>query len=382
MNDSCILWTSLCIICSVFIIILSYFREFSSNFVFLKASAPRHLHLWDLYDHNRSCSSVQKEWRDMFKSNVDCQNNVFEPSRELMNPSDQQRFVNRAMNTDCLYVEDEHVIYQYIKPTVSNVSHYFVYATAHLPNEDLDVLRRRIMMLNFSINTIRKQFGLDAEIVIVEMYDAYENVSKLFPNVNTFISNVNRDGYDWASYQVGVMHAMSRMKQFLTVTLLNDQMIGPFNNFHQTLNDLFKLKNETSYTGVTGEYYVTSYWSGCCPRSMHQSFSYSLIRTDEWFRYWNRIFFPCVKIGSLVAGEAVMTKEEGFNKGKWLECITTMQGDNPLGKHTHFQRQLATNIAFLYRKGIEDEFLADSDAELKQFLKLYEVVLTFSKCEL
>ena len=314
-----------------------------------------HCHVWESYGlHDpRLCSAVQY-WPTLQAQFGHC----LAPEWENMDSREWGGLLRDSLAVNCLYHPTFHTRYTYQRLPSPTARHYVVFVQAHLPAEPPADHRRRLLLNNFTLNRLRSQLGERCEITVVELFDARIEPGT-YPAADTLISHTRKEGQDWGMYQDGIMHVYHRLEQFDSVTVLNDQMVGPFTSYEWLLSAAHNMS----------DYFVTSFWPGCCIRGFYIAFARSIVRTERWRRYWRQAQFPCAKLGPMITGEGA------FGKGDldWRSCSTATQ--NPFGKNSPLQQITDTHSPFIYRWALEQQFGHNLDA-LQGWLKQYDVTTT------
>jgi hypothetical protein len=211
----------------------------------------------------------------------------------------------------------------------------------------------RKALQKFTLGRLREQFGAALELTVVQLDGGALNVHSDFgPGVvNTVIAGMMAEGQDWAMYQEGLMEAWDRLSQFDWVLLLNDQMVGPIVHLPTTLQ-----------LAEGAGMWAASTMPPCCVRGFALAFSRALIATQSWRQYWERIAWPCAKVGPMVIGENGITK---LAETQWHNlaggCATSTQFAIGKGQLLSLQRSRAPTAPFLYRWGVQQEFMAQGD---------------------
>ena len=134
--------------------------------------------------------------------------------------------LGRLMEHDCVYRPTNSTVYTYQRRPSPTARHYLVLAQAHVPNEADADYHRRTALTRFTLQRLREQMGDSLEMTVVELFDASLPPS-LYPYADTVISNTHKEGQDWGMYQDGIQHVAHRLEQWDSITVMNDQMVGP-----------------------------------------------------------------------------------------------------------------------------------------------------------
>jgi hypothetical protein len=264
-----------------------------------------------------------------------------------------------ALKIDCVFSGSRSQKRTIFKLPSQNATVYVVFATSapifntgtgafnQKPYEKDSVRDARLSLIRWSLGRLRAQFGDLLELTVVQLDDSIINEEDFgIGNVNTLISGTMSEGQDWGMYQEGLHVVWHRIESFDWVIVLNDQMVGPVANFPKVLE-------LSAGSGM----WTTSTWATCCIRGFAMGFSRSLIKTENWRTYWERMQFMCAKMGPMYAGEGGVTrfKETQFHRIAG-GCKTNSR--NPIGKGHSLEKQRidAPNSPFIYRWGLENEF--------------------------
>lgn len=275
--------------------------------------------------------------------------------------------VSEALKINCVYSGSPLQNRTILNMPSQNASVYIVYATSapmfntgtgafnQKPYEKKSVRDARLSLIRWSLGRLRAQFGDSLELTVVQLDDSVVNEEDFgIGNVNTLISGTMSEGQDWGMYQEGLHSVWHRIEGFEWVIVLNDQMIGPTANFSRILE-------LSDGSGM----WTTSSWASCCIRGFAMGFSRSLVKTEQWRVYWDRMQFMCAKMGPMYAGEGGVTrfKETQFHRIAG-GCVTNSK--NPIGKGHSLQKQRtdAPNSPFIYRWGLENEFYPFGEKQL------------------
>jgi len=278
-----------------------------------------------------------------------------------------QSLVSEALKVDCVYAGSLTQKRTIFNLPSRNATIYIVFATSapmfntgtgvfnQKPYEKKSVRDARLSLMRWSLGRLRAQFGDSLELTVVQLDDSIIDEEDFgIGNVNTVISGTMSEGQDWGMYQEGLHAVWHRIEAFDWVIVLNDQMVGPIANFSQVL-DLSK------GSGL----WTTSAWATCCIRGFAMGFSRSLVKTENWRIYWDRMQFMCAKMGPMYAGEGGVTrfKETQFHR---IAGGCTTNSRNPIGKGHSLEKQRidAPNSPFIYRWGLENEFYPLGDNQL------------------
>ena len=209
----------------------------------------------------------------------------------------------------------------------------------------------RRALVRHTLAELRRQFGEEAlELTVVQLDDGPLDEERDFGGagvVNTLITATWREGQDWGMYQDGLHVAWDRLGLFEWALVMNDQMIGPVAHLPDTLA-------LASQAGAA--MWVTSSMRGCCVRGFALGFSRGLMATESWRTYWERIAFPCGKWGPMNLGETGVTLYMGWHH-LFGGCVASSAGTIGKGFDLALQRKEAPTTAFIYRWGIEKEFI-------------------------
>ena len=274
----------------------------------------------------------------------------------------------KLLSVECLFESSRSIKRNVLSLPSQNASVYLVYAQFMPSVESEEARRVRIALTAYTLKGIRSQFGSGGiEITLVEMNDALhiDEVDDLFGagTVNSVLSNVDAVGQDWRLYQEGLHYAWHRLDKFEWVIVMNDRMVGPVSNFRTVLS-------QASMSGAG--LYLTSNWGGCCMRGFLLGFHAKSVRSSSWRNYWQRISFPCGKLGPIFLGEAQLS----VPPLSWgASCVTSTQ--YPLSKTDDLGTMLLTKSPFLYRTGVvsaftNEENVTDTDTMLA-FLSEYSI---------
>jgi hypothetical protein len=275
-----------------------------------------------------------------------------EPSGYEIGPNPNWRKLGgKLMQIDCLFEKSIFTSRHILTLPSSNASVYLVYAQFTPLVETIEAKRVRLALTVYTLQTLRNQFGLDIEIILVEMNSGInvEEIDTLFGIgvINTALLNVNAQGQDWRLYQEGLHFAWHRLDRFEWVIVMNDRMIGPISNFPKVLKKA---------TASGSRLYLTSNWGGCCMRGFLLGFHKTAILSSQWKAFWERISFPCGKLGPMFLGEAQLS----LPPLSWgSSCVTSTQ--YPLSKTDDLGTMLLTKSPFLYRTGVVHAFTNNED---------------------
>lgn len=209
----------------------------------------------------------------------------------------------------------------------------------------------RRALVRHTLAELRRQFGAEAlELTVVQLDDGPLDEERDFGGagvVNTLVTATWREGQDWGMYQDGLHVAWDRLGSFEWALVLNDQMTGPVAHLPDTLA-------LASQAGAA--MWVTSSMRGCCIRGFALGFSRGLMATESWRAYWERIAFPCSKLGPMNLGEAGITLHMRWHH-LFGGCAASSSGTIGKNFDLALQHKEAPSTAFIYRWGIEKEFL-------------------------
>ena len=204
-----------------------------------------------------------------------------------------------------------------------------------------------------TLKRLRAQFGPDAlELVVVQVDDGPLDEDLDFGGagvVNTLITDTWREGQDFAAYQDGLHYAWDRLDAFDWVLVLNDQMAGPVAFLPDTL---------ALATAARAALWATiSDPDSDCLRGYCAGFSRELVSEPSWRLFFERMYWPCGKMGPMMLGEGGMTQMAATG---WHKLFGGCAASAPhvLGKGWTLaqHRDFTPNTAFIYRWGIEHEF--------------------------
>ena len=262
----------------------------------------------------------------------------------------------RLMAVDCLYAGSRSATPHFLRLPSPNASVYLVFVQAGRPGEGAEERRLRLALSGNTLGRLREQFGLALEITLVELFETSLDFDAIYGagTVNTAIMGVNAAGQDWAMYQEGIHAVWHRAEQFEWIVVMNDVMVGPVARFDDVLRQ--------AAAGAT-ELYLTSNWGGCCMRGFLLGFHRRLVATAKWRDFWQRVSFPCGKLGAMFVGEAQLS----MPPLSWgASCLTSTQ--HPLSKTDSFAVMLASRSPFLYRTGLVAAFTEDNATDLPRLL--------------
>lgn len=275
---------------------------------------------------------------------------------------DWRLLAERYMAVDCVFSGSkvaQHILLNAPDPA-AKVYVVFAQTTPAAPTQ-LDVARRK--MAGWTLKRIRQQLGAQVEITLVDLFADSLDFDEVYGagTINTAIMGWRHSGQDWGMYQEGINAIWHRVQQFDWIIVMNEVMVGPFG----PLNDVLSKAN--GY-----QIYVASNWAHCCIRGFFVAFSRALIATDKWRHYWQRVSFPCAKLGPMFVGEGQMT----LPPLEWKHCATSTNW--PLSKTDPLSLQLSfEGTPFLYWRGIVDAFTGsdnNTDTEaIIQFLDQHHV---------
>jgi len=283
----------------------------------------------------------------------------------------------KLLGVACLYSPGSPSERRYFWALPSPAASVFIaFVQAQPVGETLAARKVRKALTRFTLSRLREQFGDTLELMVVELFDVELDEERDFGLgvVNMASSHLNFEGQDWAMYQLGINSVAHRLAQFRWVIVMNDQMVGPFAS----------LPGELA-AAESADMYITSSLPGCCIRGFFIAFRSSLVATPGWRTYWERVAFPCEKLGPMFLGEGALNKEPLF----WTNCMTSTL--HPLSSTNSLATMTATSSPFLYRKGLVAAFppqggdgsekIADADA-LFSFIKNYSVNVHVEPCKL
>lgn len=252
-----------------------------------------------------------------------------------------------------------------------SASVFIVFVQAQPVGETLAARKVRKALTRFTLNRLRDQFGSTLELMVVELFDVELDEERDFGLgvVNMASSHLNFEGQDWGMYQLGINSVAHRFAQFRWVVVMNDQMVGPFAS----------LPGELA-AAESSDMYVASFWPHCCVRGFFIAFRSSIVSTQIWRNYWERVAFPCEKLGPMLMGEGVLNKDPLH----WTNCLTSttfiLSSFNSLAEMT------ASSSPFLYRKGLVTAFPSQNSSSvadigaLLSFLSTYNVSVHVETC--
>jgi len=256
-----------------------------------------------------------------------------------------------------------------------NASVYIVYAQAGPQGETPAARSTRQGLTRWTLQRLRSQFGDSVEITVVDLFEDVidENASFGRGVVNTVIASTQAEGQDWGMYQEGLHAAWHRLGAFEWVIVMNDLMVGPVGSFPSILRN----------AAAGADMYITSSWPGCCVRGFFVGFRRPLVATEAWQNYWQRIHFPCQKIGPMFQGEGALARPPLL----WKNCVASTT--HPVSSNDDLAKLLAVKTPFLYRKGLVRGFpipgMPDSVADVPAmvtFLETLSVPTTVTSCDL
>lgn len=274
-------------------------------------------------------------------------------------------FVERAFATECTYKGSRIATTELLTVPSRNARVYVVYATSapvidtHAgvlrpkPYESYRLRSARLALRAWTLRKLREQFGDALELTVVQLDDEVDDDAAYGgPGVvNTLIRGTLGEGQDWEMYKEGLHAAWHRLNAFDWVLLMNDQMVGPVAN----LPDVLGLASESG-AGL----WVTSSMPPCCIRGFAMAFHSRLVASQNWRVYWERMSWPCAKLGPMYMGEEGATR---LTQTQWQwhgGCATS--ATNPIGKGHSLakQRREARHSPFIYRWALEMEWLRDA----------------------
>ena len=274
-------------------------------------------------------------------------------------------FVTRMYATPCTYRGSHTATTELLAVPSRSARVYVVYATSapvinthqgtvrEKPYESVGARKMRIALRAWSLRTLREQFGDAIEITVVQFDDEVDDEDSYGgPGVvNTLIRGTLSEGQDWAMFQEGLQAAWHRLDAFEWVLIVNDQLTGPV----AFLPDVLDLASESG-AGL----YVASSWKNCCIRGFMVGFHKKLVATESWRTYWERMSWPCAKLGPMYMGEEGATR---LPQTQWQwhgGCATSTT--SPIGKGHSLakQRREAPHSPFIYRWALEMEWLRDA----------------------
>jgi hypothetical protein len=285
--------------------------------------------------------------------------------------------LSKLLEVSCAYSPNSPIERRYFWNTPSpSASVFIVFVQAQPVGETLAARKVRKALTRFTLNRLRDQFGSTLELMVVELFDVELDEERDFGLgvVNMASSHLNFEGQDWAMYQLGINSISHRLAQFRWVIVMNDQMVGPFAS----------LPGELA-AAESADMYITSSLPGCCIRGFFIAFRSSLVATPGWKTYWERVAFPCEKLGPMFLGEGALNKEPL----SWTNCVTSTL--HPLSSTNSLATMTATSSPFIYRKGLVAAFpphasnspgsITNADA-LFFFLANYSVKVHVEPCKL
>jgi hypothetical protein len=317
---------------------------------------------WDGFEEKNtsSCKNIHKK---ILPSALDISSSCHDPKFSV-DSSSWQPLMNQLLSTPCIYFGTSSQR-RYIWNLPSQDSDVFlVFAQAQPPNELPHIKSARKFLSKWTLTKLREQFGNKIEITVVNMFDDFLDEERDFGRgvVNTAISHLNIEGVDFGMYQEGLQSAMHRIHQFKWVIVMNDQMVGPFANLSHILS-----------LSASSDLYVASSWGGCCIRGFFIAYSQKLVSTPLWKTYWERIAFPCGKLGAMFLGEGAMSRPPLL----WSNCMTSTT--HPLSSGDSLETMKSTHSPFLYRKGLVSAFVENMES-LTMFLSTYSVIPRVENC--
>lgn len=346
----------------------------------LSSEWSRQVHAIDRFvpltsDDPRLCRNAQREI--LPRSSINDPNGpCIEPPGYEVGPNPSWRKLGgKLIAIDCLFESSRTIKRHVITLPSPNASVYLVYAQFTPLVESEEARKTRIALTRYTLQGIRAQFGMNGiEITLVEMNDSLliEEVDDLFGagTVNSVLLNVNAIGQDWRLYQEGLHFVWHRLERFDWVIVMNDRMVGPVSNFPKILTQA-----ATSGAGL----YLTSNWGGCCMRGFLMGYHAKLVKSTSWRNYWQRISFPCGKLGPIFLGEAQLS----VPPLSWgASCVTSTQ--YPLSKTDDLGTMLLTKSPFVYRTGVVSAFtnednVTDTDTMIA-FLSEYSIEPYIENC--
>ena len=255
----------------------------------------------------------------------------------------------KLLSVECLFESSRSIKRNVLSLPSQNASVYLVYAQFTPSVESEEARRVRIALTAYTLKGIRSQFDSGYCVLVTQLAPV--------------LSNVDAVGQDWRLYQEGLHYAWHRLDKFEWVIVMNDRMVGPVSNFRTVLSQA-----TMSGAGL----YLTSNWGGCCMRGFLLGFHAKSVRSTSWRNYWQRISFPCGKLGPIFLGEAQLS----VPPLSWgASCVTSTQ--YPLSKTDDLGTMLLTKSPFLYRTGVVNAFtneenVTDTDTMLA-FLSEYSI---------
>ena len=211
----------------------------------------------------------------------------------------------------------------------------------------------RLALINSTLNRLRQQFGDALELTVVQLDDAHIDPARDFGVgvINTLLSATWREGQDWAGYQDGLHVAWDRLDAFEWVLVLNDQMVGPVAHLPDTL---------ALATSAGAAMWATSAMpGGVAVRGFAVGYSRALVNASSWRLYWERIAFPCAKMGPMMMGESLTMHPQLQWHHLFGGCAASAAAAIGKGFSLERQKAEAPNSAFLYRWGIENKFFPE-----------------------
>lgn len=208
-------------------------------------------------------------------------------------------------------------------------------------------------IIRSTLKRLRAQFGPDAlELIVVQVDDAPLDEELDFGGkgvVNTLITDTWREGQDFAAYQDGLQYGWDRLHEFDWVLVLNDQMSGPVAFLPDTLALATAAKAALWATVSDPD---SNALRGYCA-----GFSRDLVATPSWRVFFERMYWPCGKMGPMMLGEGGMTQ---MKVTAWHRLFGGCAASAPhvIGKGWTLAQhaQVTPNTAFIYRWALEHEF--------------------------
>ena len=294
---------------------------------------------------NLSCSEVQSKLVPKSETPF---SECTDPNFDVNHKKNYEDLLAKLLETPCYYAGSQMARSHLLSTPSPNSSVYLVFAMAHHPTESVEMRNVRLELASWSLRQFRSQFGSSIEITVVELFETETtlDIDSRFGNgtVNFAILGTNAAGQDWGMYQEGINAVWHRREQFDWIIVMNDVMVGPTTSFPEILRQV---------DNTDADIFVTSNWGGCCIRGFFVGFPRRTIATDTWQRYWQRVAFPCNKIGPMYLGEGVLTR---YPVG-WTRCQCST--NHPLSSNDDLGTQIGTNSGFLYRKGLVAAFKND-----------------------
>ena len=270
----------------------------------------------------------------------------------------------KLLSVNCSYAPSESTRRYTLNVPSRNASVYIVYATSapivdtHIPEEpsllpppyeSYGERYARAATVKHTLGTLRQQFGDALELTVVQLDDTPLDEERDFGLgvVNTLLTATWKEGQDWGMYQDGLHAVWGRLRTFKWVLVMNDRMLGPVVHLPDTL---------AQATASGAGLWASSTMPGCCIRGFALGFAPQLVASDSWQSYWERIHFPCGKIGPMLLGEGGITQIHNWHGGHG-GCAASSPGTVGKGFTLQMQRERAPTVAFIYSWGLFEQYL-------------------------